>query len=315
MYPLLGPLKKEYLPWQTKLVIMASEMYSIKDLENLSGIKAHTIRIWEKRYGIVQPGRTDTNIRYYTNEDLRRLLNISMLTQHGYKISAVSQMGADEIAQKIAGLSIGNHPDIYSDSLLLSLIDLDEQLFNKTFLEILMGEGFENAIIKYIFPFFHRIGIMWQIGTITPAQEHFMSNLIRNKIIVATERINRVPNPALGNVMLFLPENELHEISLLFYNYVLRARGYKTIYLGQSVPYHSLDRIINSCNFTFVVTNLTNPLPEEEFMAFCRLVCQAAAGTNVYFTGPVPGNMEGKLPKNAFLKEDLLARLDMITIA
>jgi DNA-binding transcriptional MerR regulator len=290
---------------------MAAEMYSIKDLENLSGIKAHTIRIWEKRYGIVQPGRTDTNIRYYTNQDLRKLLNISMLTHYGFKISTVSQMDDGEIAQKIAGLSIGNHPDTYSESLLLSLIDLDEQLFNKTFLEIIIGEGFENTIIKFIFPFFHRIGIMWQIGTITPAQEHFISNLIRNKIIVATERITRAPDPALGSVMLFLPENELHEISLLFYNYVLRARGYKTIYLGQSVPYHSLDRIIASCNFSFIVTNLTNPLPAEEFLEFCQLICQAAAGTTVYFTGPIPNDIEGRLPENAFLKEDLLTRLEM----
>jgi MerR family transcriptional regulator, light-induced transcriptional regulator len=290
---------------------MASDMYSIKDLENLSGIKAHTIRIWEKRYGIVQPGRTDTNIRYYTNEDLRRLLNISMLSQHGYKISAISQMKDDEIAQKIAGLSIGNHPDIYSESLLLSLIDLDEQLFNKTFLEILIVEGFENAIIRFIFPFFHRIGIMWQVGTITPAQEHFISNLIRNKIIVATERINRTADPALGTVLLFLPENELHEISLLFYNYILRARGYNTIYLGQSVPLQSLDRITTTYKFTFIVTNLTNPLSEEDFMHFCRLVCQAAPGTSIYFTGPIPENIEGRLPENALLKKDLLARLSI----
>jgi len=290
---------------------MTSEMYSIKDLENLSGIKAHTIRIWEKRYGIVQPGRTDTNIRYYTNEDLKKLLNISMLTQHGFKISAISQMADEEIAQKIAALSIVNQPDIYGESLLLSLIDLDEPLFNKTFLEIVMSEGFENAIIRYIFPFFRRIGIMWQIGTITPAQEHFISNLIRNKIIVATERINRSPDPALGTVLLFLPENELHEIGLLFYNYVIRARGFKTIYLGQSVPQQSLDRIMTARTFSFIVTHLTNPLPQEDFMNFCHLVCEAAPGIDVYFTGPVPENIQGKLPENALLKKDLLSLLKM----
>lgn len=290
---------------------MAAEMYSIKDLENLSGIKAHTIRIWEKRYGIVQPGRTDTNIRYYTNGDLRRLLNISMLTQHGFKISAVSQMPEHEIAQKVAGLSITNHPDLYMDSLLLSLIDLDEHIFNKTFLEILMAEGFENAIIKFIFPFFHRIGIMWQIGTITPAQEHFISNLIRNKIIVATERINRVADPERGTVLLFLPENELHEISLLFYNYVLRARGYKTIYLGLSVPYQDLERIMTICDFSFIITNLTNPLQEEDFTRLCQQICQAAAGKTVYITGPIPEHFSGHMPENGFLKKDLLAKLNI----
>jgi MerR family transcriptional regulator, light-induced transcriptional regulator len=288
---------------------MTAEMYSIKDLENLSGIKAHTIRIWEKRYSIVQPGRTDTNIRYYTNEDLKKLLNISVLTQSGYKISAISQMTDNEMAQKIAGLSLVNQPDIYGESLLLSLIDLDEQLFNKTFLEIVMVEGFENAVIRFIFPFFHRIGIMWQIGTITPAQEHFISNLIRNKIIVATERVTRQPDPAKGTALLFLPENELHEIGLLFYNYVLRARGYKTIYLGQSVPYQSLNRILTTTNFSLIITTLTNPSPEEDLMQFCKLVCDAAKDVHVYFTGPVPENIQRKLPGNARLKNDLLSLL------
>ncbi|RFM31693.1 MerR family transcriptional regulator [Chitinophaga silvisoli] len=290
---------------------MAAEMYSIKDLENLSGIKAHTIRIWEKRYGIVQPGRTDTNIRFYTNEDLRRLLNISMLTQYGYKISVISQMQDDEIAEKIAGLSIGTSINIYEERLLLSLINLDEELFNKTFMDIMMAEGFEQTIIRHIFPFFHRIGIMWQIGTINPAQEHFISHLIRNKIIVATERISRQADPSLGTALLFLPENELHEIGLLFYNYVLRARGFKTIYLGQSVPYDSLDRIISACDFAFVVTNLTNPLPAEDFVHFSRLLCHAVPGVNVYFTGPIPENIDEKLPGNALFKKDLLLLLGL----
>lgn len=288
---------------------MASEMYSIKDLENLSGIKAHTIRIWEKRYGIVQPGRTDTNIRYYTNEDLRRLLNISMLTQYGFKISAISQMGDDEIAEKIASLSIANQVDIHEESLLLSLIDLDEALFHKTFLDIVLVEGFENAIIKHIFPFFRRIGLMWQIGTINPAQEHFISHLIRNKIIVATERITRPIDPAVGTALLFLPENELHEIGLLFYNYILRARGFKTIYLGQSVPFDSLDRIITACKFSFVVTNMTNPMPTADFIHFSRSFCQLVPAVNVYFTGSLPENMDEPLPSNALLKKDLLELL------
>ncbi|OMP77036.1 MerR family transcriptional regulator [[Flexibacter] sp. ATCC 35208] len=290
---------------------MASEMYSIKDLENLSGIKAHTIRIWEKRYKIVQPGRTDTNIRFYTNEDLKKLLNISMLSQYGFKISAISEMSDAEIASKISGLKIVNQQDTYSDSLLLSLINLDEELFNKTFLDIVMTEGFENTIIKHIFPFFRRIGIMWQIGTINPAQEHFISNLIRNKIIVATERITRAVNQALGTALLFLPENELHEIGLLFFNYILRSRGFKTIYLGQSVPYESLDRIVTACDFAFIVTNLTTPLSEDDFIKYCKTVCMAVPGSKVYFTGPIPEHVNKHLPDNALFKKDLLTLLNI----
>jgi len=290
-----------------KLEAMTSDMYSIKDLELLSGIKAHTIRIWEKRYGIIHPGRTDTNIRFYTNEDLRKLLNISLLNQHGYKISAISNMSEKEIGEKIAAVSIVSQTDTYLESLLLSLIEMDELRFNKTFTAIVISHGFEKSFIKYIFPFFQRIGIMWQIGAINPAQEHFLSNLIRNKIIAATETVTQPPDPTLGTALLFLPENELHEIGLLFYNYALRARGFKTFYLGQSVPYDGLDRVIAICKPSFIITSLTNPLSNEDTLLYCQNLCALAPEVNIYFTGPMPENIHDKLPKNALLVNDLIA--------
>lgn len=286
---------------------MASENYSIKDLERLSGIKAHTIRIWEKRYGIINPRRTDTNIRYYGNEELKKILNISLLNQHGFKISAISELSDTEIAQKVAAISLVDGNNNQDEKLLISLIEMDEQLFNKTFSSIVIQLGFEQAIVKSIFPFFNRIGIMWQAGTINPAQEHFISNLIRNKLIVATESITRLPEVNLGTGLLFLPERELHEIALLFYNYALRARGFNTIYLGPSVPQDSLDRVISICKPSFIVTGMTNPIVSNDFLAFCCQLCKAAPFANVYFTGPIPPMVNTRLPKNALQVSDLLA--------
>jgi len=288
---------------------MISEKYSISDLEKLSGVKAHTIRIWEKRYGIIQPERTDTNIRYYGNEELKKLLNISLLNQHGYKISVISGMSKEEIALKVASISLVSQEGMADENLLLSLIELNEQLFNKTFANIVIQHGFENAVIKVIFPFFHRIGIMWQAGTINPAQEHFFSNLIRNKIISATDALSNIPGSQPAIAMLFLPEHELHEIGLLFYNYVLRARGYKTIYLGQSVPGDSLERVIATCNPSFIVTAVTNPATQEDFLHFARRLCKAAPDAQIYFTGPVPAADKPRMPRNGFTTADLLALL------
>jgi DNA-binding transcriptional MerR regulator len=286
---------------------MAAENYSIKDLEKLSGIKAHTLRIWEKRYGIIKPGRTDTNIRYYGNEELKKILNISLLNQHGYKISAISEMNNEEIAQKAASVGLFSQNGSTDENLLLSLIDMDEQLFNSTFSGLMMKRGFEDTIISAIFPFFHRIGIMWQAGTINPAQEHFFSNLIRSKIIMATEALNKHPETNADMALLFLPEGELHEIGLLFYNYALRARGYRTIYLGQSVPHDSLYRVITICKPNLIVTGMTNPITAKDFATFSQQLCEFAPGLNIYFTGPIPAGVREILPSNARTVNDLLS--------
>ncbi len=290
---------------------MTSENYSIKDLEKLSGIKAHTIRIWEKRYGIINPGRTDTNIRYYTNDDLKKLLNISLLNQNGYKISAISDMSSSEIAKKIEAISLvnSNGNEGIEENLLLSLIEMNEQQFNKIFHAMVIRYGFEESMIRVIFPFFNRIGIMWQAGTINPAQEHFFSNLIRNKIISATDGLTYAPVANAPIALLFLPEQELHEIGLLFYNYAMRSRQFKTIYLGQSVPHDSLPRVIATCNPAYIVCGMTNPASPQDFLTISRRLCKAAPGAKVFFTGPVPSAAQSKLPANAFLVKDLLTLL------
>ena len=165
--------------------------YSIKDLEHLSGIKAHTIRIWEQRYRLFTPQRTDTNIRYYTDRDLKLLLNVSLLKDNGFKISKIADMPYDEIVKEVAGISDRFGDDEQIATLTLAMIDMDEVRFEKVMANNILKRGFENTMKKLIFPFLHRIGVLWMTGSIVPAQEHFISNLIRQKIVTAIDSLER----------------------------------------------------------------------------------------------------------------------------
>lgn len=242
-----------------------SAKYTIKDLEVLSNIKSHTIRIWEKRYHILEPERTSTNIRFYTNEDLKKLLTVSFLNQHGYKISKIADMSELERSQLLLSLVQKNREgDLYINQMIIAMIDLDESYFRNNLTQVIQAEGLENAVTQVIYPFLERIGVMWQTGAILPAQEHFISNLIRHTIISEIESIPEIQNTELPKILLLLPGNEMHEIALLLYHYSLKKRGYSTIYLGQAVPLESLDRISEIAHPQILVAHLTNPLDEDE---------------------------------------------------
>jgi DNA-binding transcriptional MerR regulator len=221
--------------------------YKIKDLEILTGVKAHTLRIWEKRYNFIKPDRTDTLIRTYSDEDLVSLLNIAMLNRHGVKISKIADMSKEQIAQKILEIKKAVLPDSSHEKLLLALIHLDETLFRDTLQHVIDAYGLEETFSKHLVPFLDRIGIMWLVGTINPAQEHFISNLIRQKLISSIDLLN-IPTDESRPVLLFLAEHEWHEISLLFYQFALRRKGIRTVYLGQSLPYDSLLLAIEKVN-------------------------------------------------------------------
>lgn len=231
--------------------------YSIKDLERLSGIKAHTIRIWEKRYGLIEPERTQTNIRCYCDAELKKLLNISILNRNGYKISKIIGLTNTEIADCINKLT-ENPTDTESqiENLAVAMIDFDEAKFEKVLSRTIIQLGFEDSIIKVINPFLVRIGVMWQTGSINPSQEHFISNLIRQKILVAID--NQIPDDKQTpkTFLLFLPEGERHELSLLFANYIIRKRGHKVIYLGQNVPLTDIKEIIQNKHIDYLFTSI-----------------------------------------------------------
>lgn len=239
--------------------MVTSGKYSIKDLETLSKIKSHTIRIWEKRYGLLSPGRTDTNIRYYTNEDLKKILNISFLNHRGIKISKIAGMSETEIIRTVQELqsTSGEHDDIIEQAI-AAMLELDEHRLGNVLQKQTERLGMETVVEQIIFPFLKRIGLMWQTGTINPAQEHFVSNIIRQKLIAATDALPTISVKQHAPILLLLPETELHELSLLYYNYALRARQYPTIYLGQAVPLETLHRILDITQPKAIVSVWTN---------------------------------------------------------
>lgn len=232
--------------------------YSIKDMEQLSGIKAHTIRIWEKRYRLIEPQRTHGNIRFYSDNDLKKIINVSLLNSNGFKISAIAGMKEDELTQKVFELSEARGQyRIHIDQLVTSMIDLDEEEFQNVLTMLEKKYGFENTITEIIYPFLDKIGVLWQTGNITPAHEHFISNLIRQKIIVAIDGLKHNAKSTL-RAILFLPEHELHEIGLLFYHYIARKSGFKTYYLGQAVPLADLKAVYAIHRPHVLITSFTS---------------------------------------------------------
>ncbi|MBX7182216.1 MAG: MerR family transcriptional regulator [Bacteroidia bacterium] len=289
--------------------------YSIKDLEKLSGIKAHTLRIWEKRYSIFTPQRTDTNIRMYSNEELRKILNISLLNKNGFKISSIASMVPNEVAQLVASINlVKTENEDLIDSFILSMIDLDEPFFDKTFNSCIIKMGFESTIQDIIFPFLSRIGTMWQSGSINPAQEHFVSNIIRQKMIVAIDGIKSSSiQKQMQTFVLFLRENELHEMVILFYNYALRSRGYRTIYLGQSVPVIDLERVVHIIRPDFILTVATNPFSPKEWKEFKSNIDLLSTKTSIYLTGKPLQEFEIQTNKNIHFFKSLPELIKLVS--
>jgi DNA-binding transcriptional MerR regulator len=234
-------------------------VYSIKELEKLSGIKAHTIRIWEKRYGLIEPHRTNTNIRYYTDSELKRILNVAVLNRHGIKISSIARLSDLELREEILRVSTTSYSnDTLIDSMVLSMIDLDEYKLEAMIDKSINKIGFKSTVTDVLYPFLQKVGILWQSGDVYPAQEHFVSFLIRQKIIGATDRISSTFNQNGKKFLLLLPEGEWHEISLLFSQYLIREANHEVIYLGQSVPYSDVLAIGASKRFDFILISSTN---------------------------------------------------------
>lgn len=217
-------------------------VFSIKDLENLSGIKAHTIRIWEKRYNVLQPMRSDTNIRNYDLQSLQKLLNVVLLNDYGYKISRIAEHSSEKIEllvrEIISEKSTKNHA---INAFKMAMINFDQALFFNTYNSLLSEKSFRDVFYEVVIPLMQEIGLLWQAGTITPAQEHFITFLIKQKLLLNTEKLQILEPTKNDKVfVLYLPENEIHELGLMYLNYEILLNGYKTIYLGESVPVESL---------------------------------------------------------------------------
>lgn len=258
-------------------------IYSIKDLEKLSGIQAHTIRIWEKRYQLVRPKRTNTNIRVYTDEDLKRLLNVAILNNNGLKISKIAKLSENEVRSKILNLTEDtSRSENQIDALVLSMIELNEMKFEKLLSRLVLQIGFEDTITKIIYPFLNKIGVLWQTGAINPAQEHFITNLIRQKLFVAIDSVLIDELPGKKRFILFLPEGELHDISLLFYAYLIKKSGHHVIYLGQSVPFDDLVEVNKIQPSQYLLTSFTTSIPSESMAEYLKALSQAFNNLQIF---------------------------------
>jgi len=276
--------------------------YSIKDLENFTGVKAHTIRIWEKRYNLVEPKRTCTNIRFYDDEDLKKLLNVSILNRHGFKISNIVDLPDEVISDKILNLAqTQSDAESQIESLVIAMIDLDESKFEKVFNTAVINLGFEEAILKIMYPFFAKIGILWQIGTINPAQEHFISNLLRQKMIVAIDGIADGLNGHTKEFLLFLPEGEFHELGLIFYHYLIKKHQHKVYYLGETVPFDGLVEISKLKEIDYIVTSMVTAICEEDAEKFLSRLSEQFKDQKIFLAGLQANNFTFKLPKNIHL--------------
>jgi DNA-binding transcriptional MerR regulator len=241
-------------------------IFSIKDLENISGIKAHTIRIWEKRYNVFAPLRTESNIRYYDLSNLQKLLNITLLHNHGYKISRISKIPDEKIPEVVREIittkSVKNHA---ISAFKMAMINFDQTLFFKTYNDLLSEKSFREVFYDIFIPLMNEIGLLWQTDTISPAQEHFITYLIKQKLLIITEGLQiQKPKKTDRVFVLFLPSNEIHELGLMYLNYEILFHGYQTIFLGESVPLQSLVAIKNNFeNITFISYMTVEPNKEE----------------------------------------------------
>ena len=237
---------------------LVKKTFSIKDLENLSGIKAHTIRIWEKRYNLLSPERTQTNIRLYSLLSLQKLLNITLLYENGLKISKIAQLKNEEIPLKVREIidekSIKNN---MMNAFKLSMINFDQRLFYNTYNKLVVDLSFREIFKEYFIPLLQELGYLWQSNTISTTHEHFITNLVKQKVYTNTEKVHRSEYVNNKSFVLFLPENEIHELGILYLNYELNLRGYKSIFLGQSVPIENLEPLIASNEFVEFIAYVT----------------------------------------------------------
>ena len=272
-------------------------VYSIKDLEHLSGIKAHTIRIWEKRYAVLDPNRTDTNIRSYSDQDVRRILNVAMLVKNGYKISNVATFDELKLQSEVLRITkYANDPDKDIDQLLFHTINLDTFGF-EVMIDKVIGElGFSKTILQVIFPFFERIGILWQAGSIFTAHEHFVSNLIRNRLIRETAKFES--NEASKSVLFFLRENEWHELGLLYFNFLAAQAGLRCVYLGQSLPFEDLANLLTANKYDFVCTSFIFAIEKPELELYLANLSLVFNQNKILIAGRLIGIHKPKLPSN-----------------
>ncbi|WP_276167540.1 MerR family transcriptional regulator [Zobellia alginiliquefaciens] len=277
--------------------------FTIRDLENLSGIKAHTIRIWEKRYNLLSPERTDTNIRRYSLESLQKLLNITLLYSNGHKISKIANLNESKIPELVTKLTSESHNSQIFNSFKLAMFNFDQQLFSKTYQTLLLEKSFSEIFKEVFIPLLNELGLLWQTDTICPAHEHFISNLIKQKILINTqEQQEKGVLNSTTTFVAYLPESEIHEIGLLYLNYEIVSRGYKSIYLGQTVPLENLEEVMKVFdNTTFISSFTVSPSKDKinDYLNQFHLLSSKYPNTKLWLLGHHNQHLDmGSLPNS-----------------
>ncbi|QIE60653.1 MerR family transcriptional regulator [Rasiella rasia] len=251
--------------------MLVKTKFSIKDLENLSGIKAHTIRIWEKRYALLTPSRTDTNIRYYNLDNLKRLLNVTFLYQHGYKISKIKGLSRDALVDLVKELAKTNDAEHSVYDFKMAMFQFDQHLFATTYERLLENRTFPEVFEEVFIPLLTELGILWQVGTIDPCHERFVSEMIKQKIVLNIEKQyskSILVNPP--TIALFLPYREIHDIGLVYANYMCISQGMNTIYLGGNISMNSLKEVLKHHENIIFLTYLTVEPSYLSIVDFCE---------------------------------------------
>lgn len=287
--------------------------YSIKDLESISGVKAHTLRIWEKRYGIIQPHRTDTNIRYYRDADLQKVLNISLLNKKGYKISKIATMSTDQVRQKVGEYTeVGQVFEDQLDSMMLSTFELDESKFNIVLDHEISSKGFEETMNDVVYPLLDKLSMMWIAGSIKSVHENFVSNIIKRKTIVEIDRLSRTePNNNI-RCLIYLPENESHELSLLFLHYILVKNKAKVINLGSGTPLIDVleGRSIFKAEYIFTIFN--DSFAETPLQPYIDELSKNTKDAKILISGFQTASQNLSLPENVHILNSIQSVKDFV---
>lgn len=279
----------------------------------MSGIKAHTIRIWEQRYSFLKPGRTHTNIRYYSNNELKTLLNVALLNKYGFKISHIDRMNEGEMKERILSLNqLEAQQERIVNTLIQNMVDLDMDGFENTLNNFIAVKGIEKTIQQIIFPYLEKIGILWMTNHINPAQEHLVSNIIRQKLITGIDNIsNRVK--VNKSVLLFLPDGEYHELGLLFMNYLLKNRGVSTIYLGCSIPANDVEYVLKLKSPDYLYTHLTTVGPRFNFDKFLTIISSRFTGIPIIISGQLTQSYEKRIQPPVHFKKSFAEVMEFIS--
>lgn len=273
--------------------------FTIKDLENLSGIKAHTLRIWEQRYNFLKPLRSDTNIRYYNNDELKVILNIAILNKYGFKVSHINRMTEEERIEKILSLhAVEAQNERVVNDLLQRMIDMDIKGFEEVLDLYIATKGIEKTITQIIFPYLEKIGILWMTNHVNPAQEHLVSNIIRQKLIVGIDRMQQLFKLK-TTVLLFLPENEHHELGLLFLHYILKQKGVNVIYLGADIPLKDVAYVVQHHKTDYIYTHLTTVTRSFNIEKFIQSAMKIFPHNNLVISGGVTQGSASGMIDNA----------------